>query len=187
MSDPNSKRIIVGAIAGAHGVRGDVRVRSFTENPETLFELGDLLGESGETVLTPKSYRWAKDLFIVTPNIPRAKEEWDKLKGTQLSVPRGLLPEPEEDAFYVDDLVGMAALTSTGQDLGRVHAVLNHGAGDLIELRGGASGSGVMIPMTLEDVPDIDVVARRIIIGNFELWAGDTENDQPESAEETPD
>lgn len=177
MSDPKSALIVVGAIAGAHGVRGDVRIRSFTEEPETLFDFGDLLDRSGEVLLTPKSYRPSKSLFIVVPKSPRSKEDWDALKGTELLVPRSALPPPEDDSFYVDDLVGMRAFDATGTFLGAVHAILNHGAGDLIELRGGEAGAGVLIPMTLEDVPEIDLPASRLVVATFELWAGDPESE----------
>lgn len=174
MSDPKTAQIVVGAIAGAHGVRGDVRVRSFTEDPETLFEFGALYDRSGEILLTPKSYRPSKSIFIVVPKSPRSKEEWDELKGTELWVPRTALPKPEDDSFYIDDLIGMHAYDESGMSLGLVHAVLNHGAGDLIELRGGPSGAGVLIPMTLEDVPKIDLAASRLTVSTFELWASDS-------------
>ena len=181
MSDAKSDLIVVGAIAGAHGVRGDVRVRSFTEDPESLFEFGDLLAPSGAILLTPKSYRPSKSIFIVVPASPRSKEEWDEMKGTELLVPRTVLPEPEEDTFYIDDLVGLHAYDEAGVSLGSVHAVLNHGAGDLIELRGGASGQGVLIPMTVEDVPMIDLAASRLTVSTFELWASDPKSDKDPS------
>lgn len=181
MPDPKTTQIVVGAIAGAHGVRGDVRVRSFTEDPETLFEFGELYDRSGEILLKPKSYRPSKSIFIVVPKSPRSKEEWDALKGTELWVPRSALPEPEDDSFYIDDLVGMHAFDKSGLSLGVVHAVLNHGAGDLIELRGGPAGAGVLVPMTLEDVPEIDLAASRLTISTFELWASDPKAEQDAS------
>ena len=184
MSEPKSSLVAVGAIAGAHGVRGDVRIKSFTEDPETLFELGPLSDKSGRPLLTPKSVRTSKSLFIVTPQTPKSKEDWDSLRGTELFVPKSALPEPEEDdTFFVTDLVGMAAIDQTGMSLGKVHAVLNHGAGDVIELRGGAAGDGVMIPFTLQDVPEIDLKAKQITISSFELWTASADETDPSGSD----
>ena len=106
---PTQERlVVVGAIAGAHGVRGDVRVKSFTEEPDALFTYGPLISETGEPLLEALKIRPGKDHFIVTPKRPREKEDWDALKGTRLHVPRSVLPPPEPDEFYVDDLVGLS-------------------------------------------------------------------------------
>lgn len=169
----------MGALAGAHGVRGDVRVKSFTAEPEALFGFGPLLDEAGKPLLEAKSVRLAKDHFIVTPKAPLQREEWDALKGTRLHVPRSALPDPDEDEIYIDDLVGLSVVDTDGAPLGKVKAVQNFGAGDLLEIAPTGGGSAVYIPFTEEDVPELDLQAGRVIVASWELWTGgDGEEDE---------
>ena len=97
-TDP-ARLIVVGALAGAHGVRGDVRVRSFTDEAEAIFDFDALLDEAGKPLLKVARYRPASDHFIVTPATPRQKEEWDAMKGVKLHVSRSDLPPADEDEF----------------------------------------------------------------------------------------
>lgn len=166
--------IVVGAILGAHGVRGDVRVKSFTSDPDAVFSYGPLLSEHGKSLIDPDRVRPAKDHFIVTPNHPRQKEEWDALKGTRLFVPRQALPDPGDDEFYIQDLVGLEVFSGGEAKLGRVKAVLNHGAGDLLEIQSPGQPKPVLVPFTLEDVPTVDVTRGRIIVTNFDIWADES-------------
>ena len=171
MKDAKQDLVTVAAIMGAHGVRGDVRVKSFTAEPDALFDYAPFLLESGEVALDPVRARPAKEHFVVTPKKLRQKEEWDALKGTRLYVPRAVLPAPEEDEYYVDDLVGLDVFAGGNTPIGRIKAVLNHGAGDLIEVQVLASGKPVLVPFTHQDVPVIDFDLSRIVIADFELWA----------------
>ena len=173
--------IVVGALAGAHDVRGDVRVKSFTAEPEALFGFGPLLDEAGKPVLEAKAVRTAKDHFIVTPKAPLQREEWDAMKGTRLHVPRSALPEPDEDEIYVDDLVGLAVVDTDGAPLGKVKAVQNFGAGDLLEIAPAGGGSAVYIPFTEEDVPELDVAAGRVVVASWDLWTGGDEEEPDRS------
>lgn len=174
MSKSATDLVVVGVILGAHGVRGDVRVKSFTAEPDALFDYAPFLSEAGEIMIDPVRARPAKDHFIVSPKSPRQKEEWDQLKSTRLYVPREALPEPEEDEYYIDDLVGLDVFTGGDTAIGRVKAVLNHGASDLIEIQPKPSGKPVLVPFTLEDVPVVDLGKNRIIVANFEVWADDS-------------
>ena len=177
MSDENKDLVVVGAIMGAHGVRGDVRVKSFTADPEAVFDYAPFLLNSGEIALDPQRARPAKDHFIVTPAKTRQKEEWDALKGTKLYVPRASLPAPEEDEYYIDDLVGLGSFRRRRMmRIGRVKAVLNHGASDLIEIQLKApGGKPVLIPFTQEDVPvDRPRTRPHLVVVNFEMWADET-------------
>ncbi|MDJ0922163.1 MAG: ribosome maturation factor RimM [Henriciella sp.] len=174
MTKSPTELIIVGQIAGAHGVRGDVRVKSFTADPEALFAYGPLLSETGAILIEPKSVRPAKDHFVVTPQKPLEKEDWDRLKGTRLFVPRGELPKADEDEFYVEDLVGLEVRGERNDKLGRVKAVLNHGAGDVIEIEPAIRGKSVLVPFTLEDVPGINLDAGYIVVATFDVWADET-------------
>lgn len=174
MSKVATDLVVVGVILGAHGVRGDVRVKSFTAEPEALFEYAPFLSETGDVLIDPVRARPAKDHFIVTPEKALQKEEWDRLKSTKLYVSRDILPEIEEDEFYIEDLVGLQVYSGGDTPIGRVKAVLNHGAGDLIEVQPTPNGKPVLVPFTLDDVPVVDLNARRIVIATFEIWADES-------------
>lgn len=174
MKHAKSDLVVVGALMGAHGVRGDVRVKSFTAEPEALFDYAPFLTEDGTVLLDPKRARPAKDHFIIVPEAPKQKEEWDALKGTRLFVPRSRLPETEEDEFYIDDLVGLDVFAGGDAAIGRVKAVLNHGAGDLIEVQRKSGGKPVLVPFTLQDVPLVDLERGRLVVSDIEIWADET-------------
>lgn len=179
MTQTRPKTIIVGTILGAHGVRGDVRVKSFTDDPEALFAYGALLSAGGETLLTPKSFRLAKSHFIVTPAESKQKEEWDALKGTKLHIARSDLPETESGEFYISDLIGLEAQNPDGKPLGKVKAVMDHGAGDLLEILMPDQKRSVFIPFTEVDVPEVDLAKGVVKIASFDIWS-DEEADKDE-------
>lgn len=174
MNKRNPDLVIIGVILGAHGVRGDVRVKSFTAEPEAVFEYAPFLSEQGELLIEPKAVRTGKDHFIVSPKNTRQKEEWDGMKGAKLCVPRKALPETDEDEFYIEDLVGLDVYSGGDAPLGRVKAVLNHGAGDLVEVQVLSQPKPVLIPFTFEDVPTVDLSLGRIVVANFDLWADES-------------
>ena len=180
MSKRKAGLVVVGALSGAHGVRGDVRVKSFTAEPEDLFAYGPLLGEDGAPLLDPKSVRTGKDHFIVTPHQPRQKEDWDKLRGARLCVPRDRLPPVEEDEFYIDDLIGLDVFAGGDTRIGRVRAVHDHGAGDLLEIDPESGGKSVLVPFTRDDVPVVDIATGRVIVATFDIWA-DESKPEPEN------
>ncbi|WP_084395729.1 ribosome maturation factor RimM [Henriciella aquimarina] len=181
----DDRLIVVGALAGAHGVRGDVRVKSFTDEPDALFAYGPLLSETGEALLDARQVRPAKDHFIVTPKKPRQKEDWDALKGTRLHVRRSSLPPPDEDEFYVDDLTGLTVLDETGTTIGTVKAVQNFGAGDLVEVLPSQKGQpSFFVPFTLADVPALDFSAGTITLADAAGWADTSGGETSEDAED---
>ncbi|NBC21368.1 MAG: 16S rRNA processing protein RimM [Alphaproteobacteria bacterium] len=165
--------IVVGAIAGAHGVRGDVRVKSFTADPEDCFAYGPLLGDDGAVLVEAASVRPAKSHFIVTPKQECTREAWDALKGTPLHVLRSALPDTGENEFYVEDLVGLTVYAGGSEPVGRVKAVQDFGASDLIEVQPIAGGKSRFVPFTLEDVPMVDLEAGRLTVADWALWADD--------------
>ena len=165
------KLIAVGVLRGAHGVRGEVRVKSYTADPEALFGYGPLLDETGAVVVTPKSARPGKDHFIVRPKEVLEKEAWDAQRGRLLYVPRARLPDAEEDEFYVEDLAGMEVFAGGDSPAGRVRSVQNFGSGDLLEIDVNGHGSSVFVPFTRADVPVVDVAARRVVVPDLAVWA----------------
>ncbi len=174
MSKPSQDLITVGAIIGAHGVRGDVRVKSFTAAPEALFDYAPFLSETGQPILNPQRARPAKDHFVVTPETPRQKEEWDALRGAKLCVPRDRLPPAEEDEYYIDQLIGLDVYGGGDTPIGTIKAVYDHGAGDLLEIAPSDGSKTVLVPFTRQDVPVVDMAAKRVIIATFEVWADES-------------
>ncbi|MFN7056513.1 ribosome maturation factor RimM [Hyphomonas sp.] len=161
----------MGVLKGAHGVRGEVRVKSLTAEPEDLFTYGPLLDAGGAVILTPVSARPGKEHFIVRPKESLQKEDWDARRGQLLHVRRSRLPEADEDEFYIEDLVGLDVFDGGEAPAGRIRSVQDFGAGDLLEIDMPGAPSTVMVPFTRADVPVIDMARRRVIIPELSQWA----------------
>jgi 16S rRNA processing protein RimM len=161
----------MGVLKGAHGVRGEVRVKSFTAKPEDLFTFGSLMDASGAVLLTPVSARPGKEHFIVRPKESLQKEDWDARRGQLLHVLRSRLPEADEDEFYIEDLVGLDVFGGGEGPAGRIRSVQDFGAGDLLEIDMPGAPSTVMVPFTRADVPVVDMARRRVLIPQLALWA----------------
>jgi 16S rRNA processing protein RimM len=157
MSD--DRLVVVGQIMGAFGVRGEARIRTFTENPGDCFSFGPLLDEAGDVVLTPVRSRPLGDGFAVTARENRNREDWEGMRGRLLHVRRGAMPTLAEDDYYIADLVGCSVRHADGRALGQVIAAHDFGAGDLIEIETPA-GQRFMLPFTRSDVPEVDLVRR---------------------------
>ncbi len=158
----NGKDLVcVGAIAGSFGVKGEVRLKSFCAEPAAISIYAPLSDESGKSY-DVKITRTIKNGLAARLSGVSSKEAADALKGTRLFAPRDRLPELDDDEFYHADLLGMAVLDTGGTKLGSVKAVLNHGAGDLLEVN---TGQGVvLLPFSLAVVPTVDLAGRRIIV-----------------------
>src|ERR1700761_9097162 len=140
------KLILVGRIAGAFGVKGEGRLSAYTGTPQALLAFKTLLREDGSPALTLLSGRPQKDdLVCRTAEIP-TKEAADALRGLRLYVPREALPAPEDDEFYLTDLIGLAAVTPEGAVLGKVKAVQDFGAGDILEIDPGKGAQTWYLP-----------------------------------------
>jgi 16S rRNA processing protein RimM len=156
--------VLVGAIAGAFGVKGELRLRAFTDKKEGVISYGPLYGEDGKVMLKPKNWRELKDgVAVVAPEV-KSREQAEKMKGQKLFVPRANLPPTAEDEFYVVDLLGSRAEALDGTVLGDIVAVWNFGAGDIIEYRPPNGGPNVRITFTRETVPHVDLSAKRVVI-----------------------
>ncbi len=159
-------RVCLGAFAGAHGVKGETLVKTFTEAPQNIAAYGPVQSEDGARAFAIKFVRNAKPGFVIAsaPEIT-SREDAASLKGVRFYVNRTALPEPEEDEFYLDDLVGLSAIDETGADAGRIAAVHNFGAGDLLELSDIPDLTGArVIPLTKEAVPTIDLTGGRVTV-----------------------
>jgi 16S rRNA processing protein RimM len=158
-------RICVAQIGAAHGIRGEVRLRSFTEDPAAVTDYGPLESEDGARRFTIEALRPAKDHFVVRLAGIGDRAAAEKLTNLKLYVTRERLPTIDEnDTYYHADLVGLAAVTADGIALGTVMAVHNFGAGDLIEIKPHGVGEPLMVPFTETAVPEIDMTARRMVV-----------------------
>ncbi|MBV8393631.1 MAG: ribosome maturation factor RimM [Alphaproteobacteria bacterium] len=157
-------RVCVGQFAGAHGVRGLVRIRSFTQEPLHVAAYGPVEDEAGARSFRITAKSMAKGAVIAEVEGVADRDAAQLLNGTRLYVSRDRLPPIEEaDEFYQADLIGCAAFDKDGNELGSVHAVHDFGAGILLELRR-KGAEALLLPFTEEAVPEVDVAARRIIV-----------------------
>ena len=165
----NERLIVVGVLLGAHGTRGDLRIKSFTESPENIFKYAPFYSESGEKLFEVVSFRIAKNQFIVSPKPIRDREYWEEHKGLKLFVPQTALDQPSEGEFFVEDLVGLSAVSLEGHQIGVVAAVHNFGAGDLLEIKT-FDNQMVLVPFSEQDVPELNLEKGCISIARFEDW-----------------
>lgn len=159
----SSDKVCVGAIGGAYGVRGELRIKSFCAVPEDIETYTPLTTESGDQTFHLALIRPIKNGFVARVAEVATKEQADALKGTQLFARRDQLPNLPDDEYYHADLIGLAVLDTGGAALGRVKSVLDHGAGDLLEVQRPGSSETVLLPFTLVAVPTVDITAGRII------------------------
>ena len=153
----DSKLILVGQIAGGFGVKGEVRVTAWTADPLALLGYGTLLRADGSPGLTLTSGRPDKAGLVGRAKEIATKEEADALRGLKLFIPRARLPEPEEDEFYLTDLIGLEARDPADVVLGRVKSVPNFGASDMLEIAPAAGGPTWYLPFTREAVPELHI------------------------------
>ncbi|MGY4304716.1 16S rRNA processing protein RimM [Bradyrhizobium sp. USDA 4369] len=178
-----SKLICVAKIGAAHGVRGDVRLWTFTEDPLAVLHYGPLTTKDGSRSFEVAKAREAKDHLVATIKGVTDRNAAERLNGLELYVPRDRLPETDDDEYYHADLIGLAAETTAGAPLGRVLAIHNFGAGDIIEIAP-PSGSTLMLPFTNAVVPTVDLAGGRVIIelpaeieGEDEAASDDSDHD----------
>ncbi|MGC1302938.1 MAG: ribosome maturation factor RimM [Caulobacteraceae bacterium] len=158
------KLVLVGRVAGGFGVRGEIRISTYTEDPLALLRYRDLRREDGSPALVLQSARATKDGIVARAPEVATKEAADALRGLRLYVPRETLPAVEdEDEFYHADLIGLEAVSPDGASLGRVKAVHDFGAGDILELDPGGGRPTRYLPFTRDAVPEVHLVQGRLI------------------------
>ncbi|HKA79508.1 MAG TPA: ribosome maturation factor RimM [Xanthobacteraceae bacterium] len=159
-----SERICVAQIGGAHGIRGEVKLKSFTADPMAVTDYGPLESEDGAAHFTIEAVRPAKGHLVVRFRGVDDRNAAERLTNTKLFVPRERLPPADDDEFYHADLIGLSAVTADGSAVGTVVAIHDFGAGDILELRPPGGGTTIMLPFTDAFVPDIDVAGGRIVV-----------------------
>lgn len=171
--------VCIGAVAGAHGIRGEVKVKPFTEDPLAVGDYGPVLTSKGLTLeLQPLRVQGTAVVVRIDGVDDRNKAE--ALRGQRLYVPRAALPEPDEDEFYHADLLGLPVVDGAGNRLGTVATIQDFGAGDMIEVTFDGGGSA-FLPFTRDVVPTVDLKAGHLVAVPPEGWL-DAPDDQSEEA-----
>ena len=159
-----SDMICVGAIAGAFGITGEVRLKSFCSEPADIGTYGPLFTEDGSrqfnvTLTRPVAGGLGARIAGVA-----TKEQADALRGTSLFVHRDRLPSLPDDEFYHADLIGLDAYDPGGVMIGKVTALYNHGAGDIVEISTNRHKSALLLPFTTAIVPNVDLAAGLVVV-----------------------
>jgi 16S rRNA processing protein RimM len=166
-------QICVARIGAAHGVRGAVKLWTFTEDPLAVKRYGPLQTKDGARQFEVTHVREAKGHLVATLKGIATREEAERLNGVELYVAREKLPATDEDEYYHADLIGLAAVTPANEPLGRVIAIHNFGAGDIIEIAP-PSGATMLLPFTNAVVPSVDLAGGRVVIELPDEIDGDT-------------
>jgi 16S rRNA processing protein RimM len=174
-----SDRICIAKFGAAHGVRGEIRLWPFTDDPLSVASYGPLETQDGRQRFEIAAARAAKDHLVARIKGVDTRDAAEKLNGLELYVARDKLPATEDDEFYHADLIGLAAVTRHGEALGRIIAVHNFGAGDIIEIAPANGGDTKLLPFSNAVVPTVDLAARRAIIA----LPDEVDGDDPDSAD----
>jgi len=159
------RRVLLGVVAAPHGVRGLVRIRSYTEDPMAIAAYGPLSDETGRKQYRVEALSTVKDAVLARIEGVADRTAAEAVRGLRLYVERERLPATDEQEWYEADIVGLAAVGRDGRDWGKVIAFHDFGAGRAMEISSGsASRSSVMLPFTAEAVPEIDVEGGRIVV-----------------------
>lgn len=157
-------RVLVGRFGAAQGVRGEIRIKSYTADPLSVGEYGPVSDEAGTRTFVIERMRPLKDdMLVAKVKGVETRDAAQALTGEALFVAREKLPAPDEEEFYIADLIGLAAVTPEGEAIGVIKNVANYGAGDILEIAP-LAGETFFAPFTKEVAPAIDFAGRRITI-----------------------
>jgi len=170
--------ICVARIGAAHGVRGAVKLWTFTEDPLAVQRYGPLVTKDGARSFEVETAREAKGHLVATLKGVATREDAERLNGLELYIAREKLPAPDENEYYHADLIGLAAVNAANEPLGRVTAIHNFGAGDIIEIAP-PQGATMLLPFTNAVVPTVDLAGGRVVIELPDAIDGD----DPDSAD----
>jgi len=155
--------VLVGVIVGAHGIKGEVKLKSFTSDPLSIGRYGPLQSSSGKQLEISK-LKAAKDDFIASFKNVNDRNEAETLRGVELFVAREKLPKLKTHEAYAHDLMGLDVVLENGSKLGKLVAMPNYGAGDLLEVAIDGKAETVLIPFTSAFVPQEDFSTGRIVV-----------------------
>lgn len=172
-------RILLGRFARPHGVRGLVRVQSFTADPADIAAYGPVSDEAGARTFALRVVQQGEMPVVAVEGVAD-REAAARLTGTALYVARERLPAPETEEFYHADLIGLAVEDASGRRLGTIAAVNDHGAGAFLEIDTGTQP--LLLPFTREAVPVVDLAQGRVVIAPPEEVVVPPSADQPEGA-----
>jgi 16S rRNA processing protein RimM len=175
----DAERVLMGRISGAHGLKGEVKIATFTARPEDIAAYGSLYNSDGTRRFEIAAVKPLKGATVIA----RLKGVNDRtaaeaLRGVELYVEREALPPAEEEEYYHSDLIGLAAIGLEGEPLGEIVAVHNFGAGDLLELRLADTGKTELVPFDTAHAPAVDLKAGIITIVRPVLVGGDSSGSQ---------
>ena len=170
-------QICIARIGAAHGVRGAVKLWTFTEDPLAVQAYGPLTTKDGARQFEVATAREAKGHLVVTLKGVATREDAERLNGIELYIARDKLPDTDEGEYYHADLIGLAAVNAAREPIGRVIAIHNFGAGDIIEIEP-PYGATLLLPFTNAVVPTVDLAAGHVVV---EL-PGEIASDGPEDS-----
>lgn len=163
--DATSRRVLMGRIGAAHGIKGEVRIQSFTEDPLAIAGYGPLTTNRPGLTVTIASARGTTNMLVARLEGVNDRTAAEKLNGVELFVDRDILPPPDdEEDFYHADLIGLRAQLADGTVLGEVTGLPNYGAGDILEVRAAKGSDTYLFPFTRQVVPDIRIKDGYLVI-----------------------
>ncbi len=171
--------ICLARIGAPHGVRGQVRLWTFTEDPYAVLDYGPLATKDGKRTIEIDNVREAKGHLVATLKGVTDRDEAARLNGVELYVARDALPDTEDGEYYHADLIGLAAVNAAGETMGRVVAMHDFGAGDIIEIAP-PSGPTLLLPFTDAVVPTVDIAGGKVVIE----MPGEIVGDDPAAADD---
>lgn len=165
MKRPAKGLVLLGRFGAPHGVRGEIRLQSFTAEPLAIADYDGLTDKTGARNFKLRAVRLqGKDMLVAQVEGVSDRSDAEALNGVELYLPRDMLPAPEEDEFYIADLVGLRAETPDGETIGVIVAVRNFGAGDILEIAPAIGGETLLLPFTKAATPLVDVKASRVVV-----------------------
>jgi 16S rRNA processing protein RimM len=171
-------RICVARIGAAHGVRGEVKLWPFTQDPMAVLHYGPLSTKDGARQFEVARARVAKDHLVAALKGVATREDAERVNGIELYIARDRLPATEADEYYLADLIGLNAINAQGETIGKVLAIHNFGAGDIIEIAP-AQGSSLLLPFTNAVVPTVDIKAGHVVV----VRPAEIEGDSPQDSD----
>lgn len=169
-------KILMGMISGVHGIKGLLKLKSYTARPEDIFTYKELYDEDLSRVFCFTLKGVGKDCFLVALKGCENRNQAEELKGVRLYVKKDALPILEEDTFWHNDLIGLDVKDADGHFYGKVNAVYNFGAGDIIDVKTPESKS-VMLPFTKQQIPVVNVMENYLVISDKTWFSPEKEKE----------